>query len=482
MANFDNLLNEGKYDSADLTAKVNSAFVDLYKRTPELRDAESFKIAIDELTEKLVKPAPYTGNPPLMDQIDKELESKATAEFSTPCPERNAVEAELQEKSKDLFPSVLDFLKRKKYIQSNIDTIYQEKLKEWNKAKQDFVNAYVSERRNALFRSGLNAWADAKKAFDIEEAARVDLINEGIQLEIKEAQRALDNFIHCDDAFLHESIQKIIPSLDMSFTACITYMLDLENSLVALDVSLPETTDLPTMKVVTLSSGNHSVQEKLVSEKYRDYARTCAGLAFYLAAHVFNISLSINKVHISGYTPMISPLTGNKEDTYLLEVLFDRSKFATLNIPNCHPEEAVSLFKNQFELSVRNGLKPIKNGDAVKIALMNRDEVISGNLEVVGVPIDVTAAGSGYSAPGAVNLKRLDPMFADVARYTVMKQEGSTSRLQRAFEIGYNRAGKLSEQLEAAGIVGPNKGPKGRDVLIQDLDQLEHLLEELGAR
>ncbi len=83
--------------------------------------------------------------------------------------------------------------------------------------------------------------------------------------------------------------------------------------------------------------------------------------------------------------------------------------------------------------------------------------------------------------PGSVDMKRLDPMFADVARYVVNKQEGSTSRLQRAFEIGYNRAGKLSDQLEAAGIVGPNKGPKGRDVLIQDLESLENILQQLGV-
>ena len=84
-------------------------------------------------------------------------------------------------------------------------------------------------------------------------------------------------------------------------------------------------------------------------------------------------------------------------------------------------------------------------------------------------------------APGAVDLRHLDPMFADVARYTVSKQEGSTSRIQRAFSLGYNRAGKLSDQLEAAGIVGPNKGPKGRDVLIQSMDELEKKLQELGC-
>ncbi|MBR1515709.1 MAG: DNA translocase FtsK [Paludibacteraceae bacterium] len=92
--------------------------------------------------------------------------------------------------------------------------------------------------------------------------------------------------------------------------------------------------------------------------------------------------------------------------------------------------------------------------------------------------------GGGDDEPskaGEVDMKRLDPMFADVARYVVNKQEGSTSRLQRAFEIGYNRAGKLSDQLEAAGVVGPNKGPKGRDVLIQDMESLELLLQRLGV-
>ncbi len=96
------------------------------------------------------------------------------------------------------------------------------------------------------------------------------------------------------------------------------------------------------------------------------------------------------------------------------------------------------------------------------------------------LPEYVGEGGEGEAlAPGSVDLKKLDPMFADVARFVVMKQEGSTSKIQRAFSLGYNRAGKLSDQLEAAGIVGPNKGPKGRDVLIQDESSLEQILREL---
>lgn len=97
------------------------------------------------------------------------------------------------------------------------------------------------------------------------------------------------------------------------------------------------------------------------------------------------------------------------------------------------------------------------------------------------LPEYVGNEGEGSNtAPGAVDLKKLDSMFAEVARYVVMNQQGSTSVLQRRFEIGYNRAGKLSDQLEAAGIVGPNKGSKGREVLIPDMMELEVKLKELG--
>ncbi|MBQ9705033.1 MAG: DNA translocase FtsK [Paludibacteraceae bacterium] len=86
----------------------------------------------------------------------------------------------------------------------------------------------------------------------------------------------------------------------------------------------------------------------------------------------------------------------------------------------------------------------------------------------------------GEAAPGSVDLKKLDPMFTDVARFVVQNQQGSTSVLQRKFQIGYNRAGKLTDQLEAAGIVGPNNGPKGRAVLVQDEGTLEQILMSLG--
>jgi DNA segregation ATPase FtsK/SpoIIIE, S-DNA-T family len=62
----------------------------------------------------------------------------------------------------------------------------------------------------------------------------------------------------------------------------------------------------------------------------------------------------------------------------------------------------------------------------------------------------------------------------------VNAQQGSTSLIQRKMKLGYNRAGRIMDQLEAAGIVGPFEGSKAREVLITDLNALEQLLKNLG--
>ncbi|MCD8267743.1 MAG: DNA translocase FtsK [Parabacteroides sp.] len=87
--------------------------------------------------------------------------------------------------------------------------------------------------------------------------------------------------------------------------------------------------------------------------------------------------------------------------------------------------------------------------------------------------------GGEDKAPGAVDLSDRDPLFDEAARLIVIQQQGSTSLIQRKFAIGYNRAGRLMDQLEAAGIVGPFEGSKARQVLIQDEYNLEQLLNSL---
>ena len=91
-------------------------------------------------------------------------------------------------------------------------------------------------------------------------------------------------------------------------------------------------------------------------------------------------------------------------------------------------------------------------------------------------PIVEESAGGGSFDANA----QIDPLFNEAARSIVASQQGSTSMVQRRFSIGYNRAGRLMDQLEQAGIVGVAQGSKPREVLIQDLNTLEQLLASLA--
>ena len=90
--------------------------------------------------------------------------------------------------------------------------------------------------------------------------------------------------------------------------------------------------------------------------------------------------------------------------------------------------------------------------------------------------------GEVSDAPGAVDLADRDDMFDEAARLIVRHQQGSTSLIQRKLKLGYNRAGRLIDQLEAAGIVGPFEGSKAREVLVQDEYSLEQLLNSLDEK
>ncbi|MFI5194807.1 MAG: DNA translocase FtsK 4TM domain-containing protein, partial [Chitinophagales bacterium] len=74
-----------------------------------------------------------------------------------------------------------------------------------------------------------------------------------------------------------------------------------------------------------------------------------------------------------------------------------------------------------------------------------------------------------------------DPLFEDAARLIVQNQVGSTSLLQRRMKLGYNRAGRLMDQLEAAGVVGPNQGSKAREVIIKTEQELTHYLDGINS-
>jgi len=139
------------------------------------------------------------------------------------------------------------------------------------------------------------------------------------------------------------------------------------------------------------------------------------------------------------------------------------------------------------DMLILNGNDPVR----VQCAFVDTPEVVRINEYIVNQPgpgepmelpepVSDSGDGDGGGAGGAgVSGMKLDSLFEQVARAVVNAHQGSTSMIQRDFEIGFNRAGRIMIQLEKAGIVGPAQGSKPREVLIVDENQLEPILRQL---
>ena len=102
-----------------------------------------------------------------------------------------------------------------------------------------------------------------------------------------------------------------------------------------------------------------------------------------------------------------------------------------------------------------------------------------GPVEPMELPEPETKADGTSNGSSNNEISNLDPYFEEAANHIVTTQQGSTSMIQRRFSIGYNRAGRLMDQLEKAGIVGAAHGSKPREVLVSDVNQLNVLLRQI---
>lgn len=116
--------------------------------------------------------------------------------------------------------------------------------------------------------------------------------------------------------------------------------------------------------------------------------------------------------------------------------------------------------------------KPIKPSISNKITCDNLSEDLIDKF----IQMEIRKRISLKEGIESNHLTNLDPLFEDSARLVVTNQQGSTSLIQRKFSIGYNRAGKIMDQLESYGIIGPFEGSKSRKMLIKDDLTLETLL------
>lgn len=186
---------------------------------------------------------------------------------------------------------------------------------------------------------------------------------------------------------------------------------------------------------------------------------------------------------IATQRPTTSIITGNIKANFPGRMAFKVS--AMIDSRTILDRPGANQLIGRGDMLFLNGNEPVR----VQCAFVDTPEVEDVNIYIKNQPGPVhpmelpepSVEEGGGSEGGAADMRNLDPYFEEAARAIVISQQGSTSMIQRRFSIGYNRAGRLMDQLEAAGIVGIAQGSKPRDVLITDESSLNVKLAQIRA-
>lgn len=186
---------------------------------------------------------------------------------------------------------------------------------------------------------------------------------------------------------------------------------------------------------------------------------------------------------IATQRPTTSIITGNIKANFPGRIAFKVSSMMDSRIILDRP--GANQLIGMGDMLYLNGNEPTR----VQCAFINTPEIVkineyiakqSGPVHPMELPEPKGDESDGSSSSGNGNdMGNLDPFFEEAARSVIISQQGSTSMIQRRFSIGYNRAGRLMDQLEKAGIVGAAHGSKPRDVLIADENQLSAIMAQL---
>ena len=189
---------------------------------------------------------------------------------------------------------------------------------------------------------------------------------------------------------------------------------------------------------------------------------------------------------IATQRPTTSIITGNIKANFPGRMAFKVS--AMIDSRTILDRPGANQLVGRGDMLILNGSEPVR----VQCAFIDTPEVerIAEFISEQPGPVDplllpepaVEETDIAFGEDGGMEMSGKDSIFTKAARLIVATQQGSTSMIQRKFEIGYNRAGRLMDQLEEAGIVGAQRGSKPREVLIKDEASLDALLASLNER
>lgn len=245
--------------------------------------------------------------------------------FEEPKPTREsilpALEAEA-EKEAERFPFYSRKLKKRQYVQQQMEVFYARALDEW-------------EARKAAFEGE----------------------NEALAMSLPQSASAAQTLT---PDFIEQQIESWVSTLELPVNFSLQYDYDENSGVLWVDLDVPEIEDIPTEKAVELKSGQVKAKDKSQKELRQDYVTCVFGLAVFFASYLFCLSPHISQQVISGYTQRRNERSGEVEDNYIYSVIFDRDAFEKGRHKKAEPYAFCQNFRNRVNLLATSELKTIE--------------------------------------------------------------------------------------------------------------------------
>lgn len=386
---------------------------------------------------------------------------------------RAYVDDHLNERYEDLHTEWITKKKEYEAQKASLKAIVDEKEKCVNDMRQSKKN-YIVKRVKELFDVDIKAWE--KERNDFYDSLR----------------QSMQNLIDGDKNYVIAAISSLFPDDELPMEYFVDFTYEENKGRVMVDLDLPEIEDLPDKKIILTPTGKKSIRLKGQTDLRSDYANCVFGLAMYVAYSIFNISLKVEDIEISAYTQRKEANSAIATDQYVFIVNFTRDLFSKIDFSRLSSLQVMDFFQHHYNMTKGFDMKQID----LSTAYDKMDKYVTADYQtflstlplqperpdpktIIQKPSNTVIEDETQETPDDIDMLHLDPLFEDAARIIVRDQSGSTSLIQRKFAIGYNRAGRLMDQLEKAGVVGAAMGSKPREVMIQDEYSLNNLLASL---
>ena len=327
------------------------------------------------------------------------------------------------------------------------------------------IKKYVGDNLKSRLAEDTLAWEKEKEAHDINQD---ELFNKAKEENNTILSQAIFFFESHQDSAINQRIEIALQFyVPLPYSSVIRYCFDAEKHVLNLSVELPDISIVPTRKEYFHSRGR-SFKDKLVREINYDYAKLVAGIAYAIASPCFNVSVKIEKIFILGFEREFSIETASVNNKCLYFVLFDRNTFEWVTKDRrFQPFENLAFFAHACSANKSFVLHKVNPLDMVEPYGKLDDAVPFLRNDI---PV---------SDPKMNGYERLCSGFEEAARLVVSSQLASTSEIQRRLGFGYAKAGRIMDQLEDVGIVGPFNGKSPREVIVKNLAELESVLDKL---